>query len=174
LLIAKIEIITGPTWLTFTESQMMPSVYVLGVVERQAQASLNVEALFARHQMQSLITLTDSVANWQLAIQATARGHSWLSQSLFNLMLHQLRAPTKTALKPDVALTQREQEVLRELAKGAKNQEIAARLDIVESTVNFHLRNLRKKLNIRSRMKLIRWYQQAVLAGDVESTYRNL
>jgi DNA-binding NarL/FixJ family response regulator len=59
-------------------------------------------------------------------------------------------------LSPDhpdeiVPLTTRETEVLRELAYGASNQDIARRLVISENTVKNHVRNVLVKLHLHSR-----------------------
>ena len=51
----------------------------------------------------------------------------------------------------EVALTTRELEVLRIVASGATNREVADRLYITESTVKVHLRNAMEKLHVRNR-----------------------
>jgi DNA-binding NarL/FixJ family response regulator len=51
----------------------------------------------------------------------------------------------------DETLTARELEVLRLIRDGSKNKEIAARLNISETTVNFHIRNLVNKLQANDR-----------------------
>jgi len=51
----------------------------------------------------------------------------------------------------DDALTPRELEVLRLIRDGSKNKEIAARLNISETTVNFHIKNLVSKLQANDR-----------------------
>lgn len=51
----------------------------------------------------------------------------------------------------DDALTPRELEVLQLIRDGSKNKEIAARLDISETTVNFHIKNLVNKLQANDR-----------------------
>jgi len=53
------------------------------------------------------------------------------------------------------ALTTREQEVLRLLARGLRNKEIAARLFVSERTVNFHLANIYQKLNVSGRTEAL-------------------
>ncbi|MGK3143278.1 response regulator [Pantoea sp. C2G6] len=49
-------------------------------------------------------------------------------------------------------LTDREQDVLQEVARGLSNKEIATILHISEETVKVHIRNLLRKLNVRSRV----------------------
>lgn len=51
----------------------------------------------------------------------------------------------------DDELTARELEVLRLIRDGSKNKEIAARLEISEATVNFHIKNLVSKLQANDR-----------------------
>jgi DNA-binding NarL/FixJ family response regulator len=51
----------------------------------------------------------------------------------------------------DEGLTPRELEVLRLIRDGSKNKEIAARLDISETTVNFHIKNVVSKLQANDR-----------------------
>jgi len=51
----------------------------------------------------------------------------------------------------DEALTERELSVLRLIRDGCKNKEIAARLAISETTINFHIRNLVGKLQANDR-----------------------
>lgn len=47
-----------------------------------------------------------------------------------------------------IDLTAREREVLRERAKSGSIKVIARRLDITEATVNYHLKNIRRKFQI--------------------------
>ena len=57
-------------------------------------------------------------------------------------------------------LSPREEEVLREIAQGASNKEIARRLDIAETTVKIHVQHILRKLGLSSRV------QAAVYASD--------
>jgi two-component system nitrate/nitrite response regulator NarL len=56
-------------------------------------------------------------------------------------------------------LSPRERDILREIARGASNKEIARQLDIAETTVKIHVQHILRKLNLSSRV------QAAVLAG---------
>jgi len=52
--------------------------------------------------------------------------------------------------------TPREREVLAKLAEGLRNREIADDLGVTERTVRFHLEQLFQKLEVGSRLRLIR------------------
>lgn len=50
-------------------------------------------------------------------------------------------------------MTKRESEILHEMAVGLKNREISNLLFISEETVKVHIRNILKKLRVRSRLE---------------------
>lgn len=60
-------------------------------------------------------------------------------------------------------LTDREQDVLRRVAEGHLNKQIASDLGVAERTVKFHRRNLMRKLGFTSAAKLTRFGIQAAL-----------
>ncbi len=80
------------------------------------------------------------------AIKAAAAGQVQLSPSVAARLLREMPAPQQTN-----ALTERETEVLRELATGKSNKEIAAELVIAEKTVRTHVSNILAKLGLTSR-----------------------
>ncbi|MBN3198311.1 nitrate/nitrite response regulator protein NarP [Pectobacterium brasiliense] len=53
---------------------------------------------------------------------------------------------------PFIVLTERELDVLQEVASGLSNKQIASVLYISEETVKVHIRNMLRKLNVRSRV----------------------
>jgi len=84
------------------------------------------------------------------AIRAVCRGESSLHPSIAVKLVRELREP------PDLPptshpLTEREVEVLKLVAQGLSNQEIAERLFISEGTVGTHMRNILGKLHLANR-----------------------
>ncbi len=90
------------------------------------------------------------------AVRAVARGQALITPSMatkllveFNGLSRRLDAQHGNAPR----LTDREIEVLRLVAKGMANKEIAAELVIAENTVKNHVRNILEKLQMKSRME---------------------
>lgn len=81
------------------------------------------------------------------AIRAAARGQSVIDPAVAGAVLRDM---TQSPL-PGNDLTQREQEILLELAHGHSNKEIAAKLVIGEETVKTHVGNILSKLHLRHR-----------------------
>jgi two-component system nitrate/nitrite response regulator NarL len=54
-------------------------------------------------------------------------------------------------------LSPREQDILREIARGASNKEIARALDIAETTVKIHVQHILRKLDLSSRVQVAVW-----------------
>jgi DNA-binding NarL/FixJ family response regulator len=84
------------------------------------------------------------------------------SKSL-RMMLSGYKPETKNILvnEPDEQLTKREVEVLEFLVQGSRNQEIAEKLFISPSTVKKHIENIYLKLQMKSRVELVNWYNKA-------------
>jgi NarL family two-component system response regulator LiaR len=80
------------------------------------------------------------------AIKAAAAGQVQLSPQASAYLLREVRTPETTG-----ALTEREAQVLRLLAQGQSNKEIAQTLQIVEDTVKTHVKHILSKLGVQSR-----------------------
>src|SRR5579862_7826521 len=130
-----------------------------------------------------------SAAELVAAIRAASRGESPLQPSvaakLVARLAHQPHAPAMTsAMTPASAsttptqpatsgrregpaladLTDREQEILRYIARGANNREISEALFITEGTVKNHVSNILSKLLLRDRTQAALWAREHGLA----------
>ena len=87
------------------------------------------------------------------AIRAVHRGEALINPGLATKLLDEFRRLGQVAAEAgDVErLTQGEMDVLRLVAQGASNKEIAARLHLAESTVSNRLSNIYQKLHVNSR-----------------------
>ena len=84
------------------------------------------------------------------AIHQVHRGEPSLEPSIARKVLTELSQPPKTPLTPE-PLTEREVGVLRLVAQGQSNREIAEQLVITEMTVRTHVSNILSKLHLASR-----------------------
>ena len=80
------------------------------------------------------------------AIKAAAAGQVQLAPEAAARLMREVRIP-----ETPEALTERETEVLKQLARGQANKQIARSLYIGEKTVKTHVRNILMKLGVRSR-----------------------
>lgn len=67
----------------------------------------------------------------------------------------QLRQPSKERVDPPIRLTPREHEVLLWCAYGKSSWEIGRILQCQESTVNFHVANIMRKLDVPTRVAAV-------------------
>ena len=93
------------------------------------------------------------------AIRSVWAGQSRISPSMASKLLSEFAAMSKRADErqqvPAPRLTEREMEVLRLVAQGLNNRDIAAQLFISENTVKNHIRNILEKLHLHSRMEAV-------------------
>lgn len=93
------------------------------------------------------------------AVRAVVSGQSLISPSMASKLLTEFtnlakRADERTSV-PTPRLTERELEVLRLVAQGMSNREIAGELYISENTVKNHVRNILEKLHLHTRMEAV-------------------
>jgi DNA-binding NarL/FixJ family response regulator len=92
------------------------------------------------------------------AVQLVADGQSLISPSMATKLLDEFKQMSVVGRRQDVAaprLTDRELEVLRLVARGLNNRDIAKELFISENTVKNHVRNILEKLQLHSRMEAV-------------------
>jgi len=84
------------------------------------------------------------------AVQTVARGEPWLSPRAMAKII--ARGQGKLAVEE---LSERELEVLRWMAKGQNNLQIAKTLSVTERTVRYHVENILSKLKATNRMEAV-------------------
>ena len=96
----------------------------------------------------------EEVAN---AIRAVITGQSLISPSMASKLLSEFNNLAKAAQQKVMApkLTDRELQVLKLVAQGLSNREVAEQLFISENTVKNHVRNILEKLHLHSRMEAV-------------------
>ena len=103
------------------------------------------------------------------AVRRAARGEPVVSPEMMGKLVAAFQSqgapepaplPPEPETAPPSPLSPREEDVLREIARGASNKEIARTLDIAETTVKIHVQHILRKLGLSSRV------QAAVYASD--------
>lgn len=93
-------------------------------------------------------------------IKAIFDGELWFPRSVLQTYLMKSRTFNKTFSRSEVNLTDREVEVLKVMATGAKNSEIASSLNLSPHTIKTHIYNIFKKINASNRLQAVNWAQE--------------
>jgi DNA-binding NarL/FixJ family response regulator len=100
-----------------------------------------------------LVLKSDAAHDLILALEALSKNKAFLSPQVTNLLVTEIRQ-NQAEPSPDV-LTSRETEVLRGLAEGKSNKEVAARLGISPRTIDAHRAHIMDKLHVRTLSDLV-------------------
>ncbi|MEV4438165.1 response regulator transcription factor [Streptomyces sp. NPDC049577] len=120
-----------------------------------------------RHGASGFLLKDASPAMLVEAVHAAAVGDSLISPAITVRLLRDMARPggTGPAKVPSEPLTDREADVVRCLARGATNAEIAGELFVSLSTVKTHLANVQLKLDARNRVEIAAWAWESGLAS---------
>ncbi|MFI7135326.1 response regulator [Nonomuraea sp. NPDC050153] len=91
------------------------------------------------------------------AVRAAAAGDALVSPSVTVRLLQHLAQPRRAAPAMRDPLTDRELDVVRLVARGRTNQEVAAELFVSLSTVKTHLGSIQARLGVRNRVEIAAW-----------------
>lgn len=98
------------------------------------------------------------------AIRSAVNGQPVLEAQVASKIMNRFRKPAESL--PHEELTEREMEVLRLIAKGMSNQEVADELVIGVKTVKFHVTNILAKLGVEDRTQAAIYAFKHGLADD--------
>ncbi len=101
------------------------------------------------------------------AIHAAAKGQVQFSQQASARLVREVRREAARQPKTAQSLTERETDILRLVARGLANKEIAGRLEIGETTVKTHVSNILAKLGVPSRTQAALYAVREGLAPDL-------
>jgi NarL family two-component system response regulator LiaR len=106
------------------------------------------------------------------AVRSVHRGETTLHPTIARKLLHEVSRPQDAPPTPE-PLTERELDVVRLIAKGQSNKEIAAELVISEATVRTHVSNILGKLHLASRTQAALYALREGIASldDVDPPY---
>ncbi|TDC98740.1 response regulator transcription factor [Nonomuraea deserti] len=91
------------------------------------------------------------------AVRAAAAGDALVSPSVTVRLLQHVAQPRRAPAPMNDPLTERELDVVRLIARGRTNQEVAAELFVSLSTVKTHLGSIFAKLGVRNRVEIAAW-----------------
>lgn len=134
---------------------------------KAAHPSVKIIALSIYNQRRYVLDMIEAGANAYItkdeasdellrAIDAVQRDRSYLCPDVATLITQGISRHDKNSVTP-VRLGEREQQVLRQVAKGSTSIQIAARMNIAVSTVEVHRRNIMRKLDLHSVAELTRY-----------------
>lgn len=107
------------------------------------------------------------------AVRAAATGESLIEPSITRRLLERHLAPAPDPVETDSlrSLTAREQDVLRLMARGLSNAEIAADMVVAETTVKTHVARILAKLSVRDRVQaVVRAYETGFVTRSTPPT----
>jgi len=156
-------------------STVRPDILLLDI-SMPGRGLTAVGSILSSHPAQKIVMLTVSEANADVTralnagvrgyvlkgvgsraladiLHSVAAGESYLSPTLSARLLSDLQSlqPTDGIVDRLRQLTERQAEILRLVAEGLSNKEVALRLELQEKTVKHHMTGVLSKLNVRNR-----------------------
>jgi two-component system NarL family response regulator len=134
--------------------QTVPSAKILMLTVSDEEADL-YEAV--KSGASGYLLKDSSIEEVAQAVRVVADGQSLISPSMAVKLIDEFKQLAKSEREqvPGLRLTDRELQVLKLVAKGLNNREIAKQLFISENTVKNHVRNILEKMQLHSRLEAV-------------------
>lgn len=140
--------------------KVLPRLKVLALTRHSAGSYLQQ---LLRAGVDGYVLKQSEATEFVRAIRAIVAGGTYLDPSVAGKLIDNFAGRLDTTRAPSAkALSEREAEVLRLIARGYSNKEIASRFNLSVKTVEVHKANAMKKLDLRSRIDIVRY---AILQG---------
>jgi DNA-binding NarL/FixJ family response regulator len=140
-----------------------PEIHVLTLTRHKEDGYLHQ---ILRAGASGYVLKQSSAAELVHAIRAVAKGGKYLDPSVAEKVLGSYVGRSSSLAEGHPDITEREREVIRLIAWGHSNKEIASRLELSVKTVEVHKTNAMKKLGMNSRIDIVRY---AVMQGWMEN-----
>lgn len=138
--------------------QRAPACRVVMLMNSAQSATMLLKAI--QHEANGYLLRSIEIDDFLQQMRNVASGGMAASEKITSALADQLRSSTAADINEQnitQLLTRREYQVLRCLASGLVNLEIAHVLKISEGTVKVHVKHLLKKLHVRSRIEAAVW-----------------
>lgn len=102
------------------------------------------------------------------AVRRAAQGEATLHPRVASRVIQEIQGAPREGINPFTELTERELEVLRLIASGLSNSEIAAKIVVSENTVKGHVSNILSKLHLadRTQAAVYAWKEGIIRKGN--------
>jgi DNA-binding NarL/FixJ family response regulator len=144
------DVLFGAAFGMFTEGATSPACvfFAFAVVAAGVRAGLRQARVVTGASVVMYAVKRFAVETLMEAIRAVAHGNVWMPAMLQNELAKRLRNPVIGELSA------REEQIVRYVALGLRNAEVANKLSISEQTVKTHLNAIFRKLQVRDRVEL--------------------
>ncbi len=119
--------------------------------------NIDIQKLVQNKAIRGIFYQNDPARVFLKGIKAILNGELWLTRQILSKCLLSPKIPFNGTLNNNIMLSSREKEILRCVATGASNKEIAEKMCISLHTVKTHLYNIFRKLNVPNRLQATLW-----------------
>lgn len=152
---------------TLTPADTLDTIDELPIADQSVQIAFfnlddaeEIETLAAHPSMNGVFPRDCPQDQLTKGIAAILNGDVWLPRKVLERYMAKNRTWRRPSAAGASALTEREIEVLKVMAAGAKNTDIAETLNLSPHTIKTHIYNIFKKINASNRLQAVNWARE--------------